>query len=117
MSAYSDWKCGALTDEEFAYYMRRECDDRSERLDEVYTDDPDDEHWRCENCKHCKSIEVFKPVIERVTWVDENGYVHNNPGTQKLAARWGKDYVSGNLCGLTNRQVYYDDFCESFEEV
>lgn len=44
MSAYSDWKCGALTDEEFAYYMRRECDDRSERLDEAYTDDPDDEH-------------------------------------------------------------------------
>ena len=25
MSAYSDWKCGALTDEEYAFCMRREC--------------------------------------------------------------------------------------------
>jgi hypothetical protein len=25
MSAYSDWKCGALSDEEFAFEMRREC--------------------------------------------------------------------------------------------
>ncbi len=25
MSAYSDWKCGALTDEEYKYYNRREC--------------------------------------------------------------------------------------------
>ena len=27
MSAYSDWKCGALTDEEYRYEMRRECGD------------------------------------------------------------------------------------------
>ena len=27
MSAYSDWKCGALTDEEYRFCMRRECGD------------------------------------------------------------------------------------------
>ena len=25
MSAYSDWKCGALTDEEYTFCNRREC--------------------------------------------------------------------------------------------
>ena len=27
MSAYSDWKCGALTDEEYEMDSRRECED------------------------------------------------------------------------------------------
>lgn len=27
MSAYSDWRCGALSDEEFMSAMRRECED------------------------------------------------------------------------------------------
>lgn len=116
MSAYSDWKCGALTDEEFAYYMRQECEDRSEHIKETYTDDPDDPYYICENCKHCISVEVFKPIIRRVTWVDDKGYVHNSPETQKLIAVWGTDYTPANICDKLKRQVYDDDFCNDFEE-
>ena len=43
MSAYSDWKCGALTDSEFKSAMAWEC-----REDDYYPCDK----CRCEDCIH-----------------------------------------------------------------
>ena len=39
MSAWSDWKCGAINDNEYKFAMMREC------ADNYYTDDPDDPYW------------------------------------------------------------------------
>lgn len=87
-----------------------------------YTDDPDDPHWRCENCGHCKSFNARKPVISFRNWVDDKGYVHNNPDRptpQNLYAMWSvkEEYIPGNICELTHNQVMDDDYCEEFIEV
>lgn len=87
-----------------------------------YTDDPDDPHCRCENCGHCKSFNARKPVISFRNWVDDKGYVHNNPDRptpQNLYARWSskEEYIPANICELTNNQVMDDDCCEEFIEV
>jgi len=86
-----------------------------------YTDDPDDPHWRCENCGHCKSFNARKPVIHFSNYIDDKGYVHNNPDKpvkENLSARWSFDeeYIPGNICELTHNQVMDDDYCEDFEE-
>ena len=117
MSAYSDWKCGAISDEEYRSAMRREC---GESLP-FYTDDPDDPHWRCENCKHCKQFNALKPIIRFSEYVDDKGYVHNNPEKpvrQNLMAMWSRDkYIPANICEVSNHQVLDDDYCSDFEEV
>ena len=87
-----------------------------------YTDDPDDPHWRCENCGHCKSFNARKPIISFRNWVDDKGYVHNNPDRptpQNLYAMWSvkEEYIPGNICELTHNQVMDDDYCEEFIEV
>ena len=86
-----------------------------------YTDDPDDPHWRCENCGHCKSFNARKPVISFRNYVDDKGYVHNNPNRpvpQNLYARWSfaEEYIPANICELTHNQVMDDDFCDEFIE-
>lgn len=45
MSAYSDWKCGAITDEEYRSYCRWE--DAMDRAEE--REEPDDGCWNCMN--------------------------------------------------------------------
>ena len=46
MSSWSDYHCGALTDEEYKFCMRRECGDNDEdheiEFDEEETDEEDD---------------------------------------------------------------------------
>lgn len=86
-----------------------------------YTDDPNDPHWRCENCAHCREFHALKPIIHFSDYVDEKGYVHNNPEKpvrQNLCAMWSNDkYVMANLCEVSNHQVLDDDYCEEFIEV
>jgi hypothetical protein len=43
MSAYSDLKCGAITDEEYKYYNRRECGDGDIEVD-YETEGSEEEH-------------------------------------------------------------------------
>ena len=43
MSAYSDWKCGALSDEEYAYECWREDAMDKAYLDKLYAEGPGDE--------------------------------------------------------------------------
>ena len=122
MSAWSEWKAGLITDDEYKSAMRREIDDYiDEHYDETYTDDPDDPHWRCENCAHCKTYHAMKPIIHFSNYVDDKGYVHNNPDKpvrQNLCAIWSRDkYVLANLCEVSNHQVLDDDYCSDFEEV
>lgn len=122
MSAYSDWKCGALTDEEYRSAMRRECGEDFPREElPFYTDDPDDPHWRCERCAYCKTFNLRKPIIHFHTHVDDKGYVHNNPEKpvkENLTAMWSleENYVLGNICELTHNQVMDDDYCAEFRE-
>lgn len=106
------------------YEYRKEQYEQTHGIEEdmpFYTDDPDDPHWRCENCKHCKQFNARKPVIGFRTWIDDKGYVHNNPEKpvkDNLYAHWSfnGDYTLANLCELTNNQVMDDDYCAEFEE-
>ena len=120
MSAYSDYKCGAITEEEYISAMRRECGDDSPEEAPFVTDDPEDPHWRCENCAHCKEYQAMKPIIRFSNYVDDKGYVHNNPERpvrQNLMATWDDNkYVPANLCEVSNHQVLDDDYCSDFEE-
>lgn len=107
-----------------AEYAKEEYEERHGIVKDIpfYTDDPEDPHWICENCAHCKSFNARKPVIAFRTWVDDKGYVHNNkdkPVKENLYARWSfnEEYIPANLCERTNNQVMDDDFCEEFEEV
>lgn len=43
MSAYSDWKCGALSDEDYAYECWREDAMDKAYLDKLYAEGPGDE--------------------------------------------------------------------------
>lgn len=48
MSAYSEWKCGAISDDEYSFYARREYGERD------YPPDTGSVTVKCENCIHCK---------------------------------------------------------------
>jgi hypothetical protein len=60
-------------------------------------------------------------VIRRVSWTDENGYVHNNPKEPEtlkpVIFNDPENYLPACLCLKTNKEIYEDDFCEEFEEV
>ena len=48
MSAYSDWKCGALSDDEYKFLSRREYGDIDERDEKiVFVEEAD-----CDTCIH-----------------------------------------------------------------
>ena len=109
-----------MTDEEYEQAMRWEC--RGDYQEDIpfYTDDPEDPHWRCENCAHCKAYSALRPIIHFSDYVDDKGYVHNNPDKpvrQNLTAIWSRDkYHPANLCEISNHQVLDDDYCSDFEE-
>lgn len=49
MSAYSDWKCGALTDKEYTFCANHETGaDHGEEPYDDYYDDDDEENHMCE---------------------------------------------------------------------
>lgn len=49
MSAYSDWRCGALTDDEYKSAIRRECEESEEHgcNDCFYRDSCDSKGYYC----------------------------------------------------------------------
>ena len=49
MSAYSDWKCGALSDNEYRFCARQENGDTDERI--IFQEEAD-----CESCIHNKYL-------------------------------------------------------------
>lgn len=67
MSAYSDWKAGALTDDEYRSAMRRECEDH-------YPDVIGIVHQCCE-CIYCNqaTIRKRKAKLSKGAEYDENG--------------------------------------------
>lgn len=124
MSSYSDWKRGYLTDEEYRSSYAKEQWEQDHPYEDApfYTDDPDDRHWRCQNCGHCKRFNARRPVVVFTSYVDDKGYVHNNPeqphSSRNYYARWSFDdeYIPGKICMLTHNQVMDDDYCEEFIE-
>jgi len=104
------------------YEYRQEQWEQDHGIEAFCTDDADKPHYRCENCKHCKLFNARKPIIAFMKYVDDEGYVHNNPDKptrDNLYARWSyeNEYIPSNLCELTNNQMMDDDYCEDFEEV
>lgn len=87
-----------------------------------YTDDPDDPHWRCENCAHCKEFKMYKRVIKNhpLYWFDKNNIQHEDRGTYTLFVRpdWEKrEMESVWLCEIDRTEHMDDDYCEEFIEV
>ena len=64
MSAYSDWKCGALSDEDYTAYCNREAamDRAMEEREEI------SESRCCENCKHHAKMLTEEPCIICNAW-------------------------------------------------
>ena len=121
MSAWSDYKCGAISEDEFISAMRRECGDDYPEDIPFYTDDPEDPHWRCENCGHCKEYKMYKRVIKNhpLYWFDKNNIQHEDRGTYTLFVRpdWEKrEMESVWLCEIDRTEHMDDYYCEEFEE-
>lgn len=121
MSAYSDWKCGAISDEQYRSAMRRECEEPRETLP-FYTDDADDPHWRCENCAHCKEYKMFTRIIDnhpRYFYESEDS-LHKKED-KACYTIWVKpdrtDYESIWLCEIDRAEHMDDDYCAEFEEI
>lgn len=106
MSAYSDWKCGALSDDEYKAAMRRECYDR------IYPDaSPEDYyHYTCQDCEYCKTYQsVFR-------WDIATREVDG-----KQIQRETREYRFVDLCIRDQdhiKEVHsYDDVCEDHGEL
>lgn len=123
MSLYSDYKAGAISELEFQ--LAGEIENRKERAyfedmqKELYTDDPDDPHWCCENCKHCRKYTIRKRVIDShpLMWEDKNGIIHKDESNQTLyiTPRLG-EFEDIWLCEV-DRCEHDDTFCcEDFQE-
>ena len=96
---------------------------RHEAQDDLYTDDADDPHWRCENCNHCKEYQIYKRVIEshpRYYYKDKNSTVRQEDNS--CFTLWvGRDYKiremqSVWLCEIDHKEHMDDDYCGNFEE-
>lgn len=84
-----------------------------------YTDDPDDPHWRCENCGHCKDIAIAKRVIKThpEMWHDTNHIQHVNSSVcVTYVQRDRTEFEPICVCELLEREVLEDDTCEAFIE-
>lgn len=87
-----------------------------------YTDDPDDPHWKCENCGHCKEFKMYKRIImtHPEYFHDENNIRHEN---RRVYVNYvTSDYVKREMesiwmCELDHREHMDDDYCEEFIEV
>ena len=94
MSAYSDWKCGALSDDEYKSAMRRECEDPYDRL----------------TCRDCYS---YKTCSEQVA---ELGYPQCEQGENQFEDEFEVYEALQNdhflMCnyGCTDRESILRDF-------
>lgn len=102
MSAYSDYKCGAISESEFKLAMERECGD-------FYDRPPDTYDYTCQECEYCRDGKVF--VSEIVKRECDN----------RLVTAESKRYGCAEFCikDLDNiRQIHsYDDVCEEHGEL
>lgn len=117
MSAYSDYKHGYITEDQYKAEMRREC---GEVVDDLPFYDAD-EYYKCENCVHCKDVSILKRVIKThpEMWHDQNGIQHVNNST--CVAYVSRDWTSTEyehifMCERLLREVGDTDTCEDFEE-
>lgn len=105
MSAFSDWRVGALSDDEYKQAMRRECYDR------IYPDASPDDYYQytCENCEYCRLGKRFTfDVVVR----EADG---------KHVLKQTREYTFTNYCvkDIENiREIKdYDDVCEDHGEL
>lgn len=100
MSAYSDYKCGAISESEYKSAMRRECG-------ETYPPEP--YNYTCQECEYCRDGKVF--VSEIVKRECDN----------RLVTAESKRYGLAEFCikDLDNiRQIHsYDNVCEEHGEL
>ena len=92
--------------------------DKMEKLP-FYTDDPDDPHWRCENCGHCKFVKIHKRIIDYhpEMYHDNNGIQHKNKNVGTVWVTWDRaEFEEVQICELLNCETYDDQFCEDFIE-
>ena len=85
-----------------------------------YTDDPDDPHWRCENCAHCKFVKIHKRIVSFHTKenMDSKGALHKNKSVGTVWVTWDRtEFEDVQICELLNCETYDDQFCEDFTEV
>lgn len=87
-----------------------------------YTDDPDDPHWRCENCGHCKEYKMFKRIINQHPryWMNDTDVVRHEDHTQYtlwVTRDWKhREMESIWMCELDRTEHLDDDFCDDFKE-
>ena len=102
MSAYSDWKVGALSDAEYRSAMKRECKDWP----------PDGEfeyHYTCQDCEFYKiGYRFFREIGIR-------------EADQKEVIKTTKKYCYMDLCTKDIEMIReinsYDDICEDHGEL
>ena len=121
MSAYSDWKCGALTDEEYRSAMRRECEDSIPFYSEEGHEEP---LGMCETCKHCIEFKIHQRIIEthpqrfrdpeKPTVIQED----KTRLVSWVATDWkGSELESIWLCEVDRKEHMGDDWCEDYEDI
>ena len=86
-----------------------------------YTDDPDDPHWKCENCGHCKEYKVFKRIIkEHPRYFYESKESLHKQEDKTCYTLWvakeRTEYESVWLCEVDRFEHMDDDYCEEFIE-
>lgn len=124
MSAYSEWKAGHITDEQYrASYAREQWEqNHPEEALPFYTDDADDPHWRCENCGHCKEYKVFKRIIkEHPRYFYESKESLHKQEDKTCYTLWvakeRTEWESVWLCEVDKTEHFDDDYCEEFIEI
>ena len=69
MSAYIDWKCGALSDDEYTFACNREA-----AMDKAYEErEEQSEHYSCVGCKH-----IQLPCTQEPCYSCRNGLCTEN---------------------------------------
>ena len=117
MSIFSDYKCGALSDEEF----RGECammnaQDRDER--ERLEREEEKQKGMCLTCKHWKEVHLRKRYIESHPqyWLDRDGKRQADERIQVLyITRSDKDYDTTAVCDKDMVEKDDDYCCEEYE--
>lgn len=101
MSAYSDWKVGALSDDEYEFCVRRECKDYPPDFEDTY-------EYQCSECEYCVDGKRFSfDVVERIDGKHVLKQTHN--------------YTMAEFCirdKYNIKEIHgYDDICEDHGEL
>lgn len=85
-----------------------------------YTDDPDDPHWQCKSCAHCKFVKIHKRIVSfhPQQRTDDKGITRKNGSVGTVWVTWDRaEFEEVQICDLLNCETYDDQFCENFMEV